>query len=325
MEQAMETAIVCLEPGKMNKLPLVTIGFMTYNHFKSGLGEAFFKAIESLISQDYPNKEILIIDDCSTDETYHHCVDYANRYPVIKLFRNEKNFGPTRNFENLLEKISGEFFLWACPDDAYASNFVSECVSKFNENGKAITVTTALRINYDNGNVWHHHYHDFLRRLPLRKIVRNVLRGRDSLGNQVHYPPVIHASLTKTKYITYLYCRDEFYGFEEAWFLNALVWGEIDYIDKVLYYRYDNSIPYQMKNPEIGVKFSDKWYFIKAGVGHLKYFMCHKGIFFNKKLRYFPLFLIFVWYRVIPDFIKRVKINLFEGFQNLKNIYRSAN
>jgi glycosyltransferase involved in cell wall biosynthesis len=291
-----------------SKNPLITIGFMTYNHFKNGQESLFTKAIESLIAQDYSNKEILICDDGSVDETYDRCIQYANRYPFIKVLRNDKNIGPLINFEKLLSNISGEYFLWACPDDSYHNNFVSECIDKFNENNKAIFVTSALRINYDNGDIKHYHYYDFLRGLPFRKMVRNVLKGIDSLGNHVHYPPVIHSSMVKTCFIPRLYCREEFYGFEEAWFLNALVWGEIDYIDKVLYFRYDNSIPYQIKNPNISKNFSDKWYFVKAAYGHIRYFLKKENICLNKKLKYIYLSFLFLFYRILPNFIKLLKI-----------------
>lgn len=42
---------------------LVSIGFLTYNN-----KDTLVRALDSLVAQDYVNKELLIFDDCSTDD-----------------------------------------------------------------------------------------------------------------------------------------------------------------------------------------------------------------------------------------------------------------
>lgn len=58
-----------------NKYPLVSIAIITYNQ-----KEYLRECIESCLSQDYPNIEIVIADDCSTDGTQAMLRDYERAY-----------------------------------------------------------------------------------------------------------------------------------------------------------------------------------------------------------------------------------------------------
>lgn len=290
--------------------PLVTIGFLTYNHQTNADPAIFIEAIESLVNQDYANKEIVIFDDFSTDGTYEICQEYAARYPFIRLFRNEKNLGVLENFEQLLSTVSGEFFLWACPDDSYAKNYLTECVTGFNKNKNAIIVATAVKTTYDNGDIQSFHYHDFYRKLPFRKLIRNALRDMDSLGNHLHYSPIIHSSLVKTRFIHQLYCREQFYVIEEAWFLNALIWGDIEYIDDLLYFRRDFSLSHDIKLPGHGAKLSEHFGFLKHILLYIKHFWFQPSIKISKKLKYVHLAFIAMKIRVYPKMKAKFKVVL---------------
>jgi glycosyltransferase involved in cell wall biosynthesis len=45
--------------------------------------------MDSLIAQDYPNLEIVIVDDCSTDKTQQILDEYADKHDFIKLHVND--------------------------------------------------------------------------------------------------------------------------------------------------------------------------------------------------------------------------------------------
>ena len=74
---------------KSGKSPLVTIGLLLYNYPSWGEREHFIKALDSLVEQDYENKEVIIIDDCSSDKIYEDCVQYAKKYPCVKVLQND--------------------------------------------------------------------------------------------------------------------------------------------------------------------------------------------------------------------------------------------
>ena len=243
-----------------------TIGLLTYNHQNSIHRDIFVRSLECLVNQDYKNKELVICDDHSTDGTYEICQKYAERYSFIKLFRNDQNLGAMMNFDKLLTNISGDIFLWACPDDCYAVNYVTACVNTFVKSNKTIMVTSAVKVLNDNGDIYHWYYHDFARNLPFRKLVRNILKCRDTMGFYIEYQSIIHASMVRVKYIPMIYCRDAFYGFEEAWFINTLIWGKLDYINSILYYRYASFVSYEIKNPEVFINFSKRFCYLVAAL-----------------------------------------------------------
>lgn len=100
--------------------PLVTVGIPTYNR-----ATFVARAIESVLSQDYPHLEILISDNCSTDSTPNVCQGFADRNPRIRFLRQARNVGATRNFVDLLEHATGDYFMWLGDDDYVDRNYIT--------------------------------------------------------------------------------------------------------------------------------------------------------------------------------------------------------
>ena len=95
-------------------LPLVSIAMATYN------GEKFLKEqIDSLLNQSYKNIEIVIVDDCSKDNTVNIVKEYQQQIANIKLLVNEKNVGVSKTFEKAIENSNGEFIALCDQDDIW--------------------------------------------------------------------------------------------------------------------------------------------------------------------------------------------------------------
>lgn len=103
--------------------PKVSIGIPVFNGAKT-----LAKTIEAAISQDYTNLEIIISDNCSTDETQAISEAFQSRDSRIKYIRQEKNYGMTSNFSKVFEYATGEFFMWAAHDDQHDPTFISKCL-----------------------------------------------------------------------------------------------------------------------------------------------------------------------------------------------------
>ncbi|ANJ67707.1 hypothetical protein A9404_10270 [Halothiobacillus diazotrophicus] len=103
--------------------PLVSIGLPVYN-------EARFieETIRSLLDQDYPNMEILISDNGSSDDTAVICKKFSQTYDFVKFHRFEVNQGSTTNFQYVLGQAEGKYFMWASGHDLWASNLISSYV-----------------------------------------------------------------------------------------------------------------------------------------------------------------------------------------------------
>lgn len=90
---------------------LVSIVLATYNG-SSTLPEA----VRSIYEQSYKNWELIIIDDCSSDDVHKALDDYAND-PRIKLYRNEKNIGLARSLNRAMELSTGKYIARMDDDD----------------------------------------------------------------------------------------------------------------------------------------------------------------------------------------------------------------
>ena len=107
---------------------LVSILIPVYNRF-----DLCDQAIQSALSQTYSNIEIIVGDNCSTDNTFDRLKDkYMNEERVI-LFRNDINVGPVFNWIECLKRAKGELvkFLWS--DDLMHPLFLEETVTAFSD------------------------------------------------------------------------------------------------------------------------------------------------------------------------------------------------
>lgn len=115
--------------------PLVSIGMPVYN------GEKYIRqALDSLLAQDYPNLELIISDNASTDGTGEICQAYAARDKRIRYHRNETNLGAVGNFNRVFELSNGEYFMWAAADDLWHPTFISRCLSVIEEDPSVVLV-----------------------------------------------------------------------------------------------------------------------------------------------------------------------------------------
>ena len=104
--------------------PLVSIGLFAYN-------EARFlrTSLDSLLAQDYPHIELIISDNCSTDETETICREYAARDSRIHYHRQTQNIGSAENSIHVLNLASGKYFMWASGHDLWSPTLISACCS----------------------------------------------------------------------------------------------------------------------------------------------------------------------------------------------------
>ena len=131
----------------MTNVPLVSIGMPVYNEDKY-----IRDSLESLISQDYGNIELIISDNGSTDETQTICQEYTKQSPLIKYYRSDENKGPIYNFNNVLKKASGKYFMWASGHDLWSHNCVSECANVLEENENVVIAFGTTSWIDENGN-----------------------------------------------------------------------------------------------------------------------------------------------------------------------------
>lgn len=103
----------------MQILPLVSVLMTAYNREKY-----IAEAIESVINQTYQNWELIIVDDCSKDNTVSIAKKYAATDNRILVYVNEKNLGDYPNRNKAASYAKGEFLMFVDSDDSIKSDAI---------------------------------------------------------------------------------------------------------------------------------------------------------------------------------------------------------
>lgn len=121
---------------KLNKIPLVSVCIPVFN------GEKYIaETIKSVLEQTYTNIEIIIQDNASTDSTWTLLQEYSRNNLNIFIQRNTRNYGMATNWNIATRHAQGEFVVLLSADDTLDRNFLTRCLTTF-ENGDADIVTT---------------------------------------------------------------------------------------------------------------------------------------------------------------------------------------
>ncbi len=135
----------------MKTYPKVSICITVYNKEKY-----IAQSIESAISQDYKNIEIVIHDNASTDGS----VDVIKKYLSdnrIKFYRDEINSGMYYSFKTALDKATGEWVTFLNSDDYWIDKtFISQVVNRACKFGDIVAVCGGYKIIYENeaNRIW---------------------------------------------------------------------------------------------------------------------------------------------------------------------------
>lgn len=119
---------------------LISVVLPVYN------GEKYLReSIESVIAQTYQNWELLILDDCSTDNSADIAIEFAKRDSRILYYKNEMNLRLPRNLNKGFSLAKGNFLTWTSDDN----RFKPEALKKMHQalvSNKAQFVFASCRI-----------------------------------------------------------------------------------------------------------------------------------------------------------------------------------
>lgn len=136
---------------------MISVALCTYN------GEKFLEEqLDSILNQTIPVDEIIVCDDCSSDNTFEILEKYRKNDARFKIYRNKKNLGTIKNFEKAISLTTGDYVFLSDQDDIWNEKKVeitkdifeqnSQCNVLFSnaqlidENNKLITSTTLFNV-----------------------------------------------------------------------------------------------------------------------------------------------------------------------------------
>ena len=115
-----------------NHLSSLSIIIPTFNS-----SQFILKALDSVFAQYHMPDEVIITDNCSTDNTLDLV---ARHYPSVKLLRNKENVGPYKNWMNGIREANSEFFILLFSDDILQSNHVATLLAAQASSGAYIVL-----------------------------------------------------------------------------------------------------------------------------------------------------------------------------------------
>lgn len=133
-DELMQPHITNLDGSRELVSSMVSVVIPTYNQ------SSFIKeTIDSVLFQDYPNLQIIVTDDGSTDGTAIIIQDYAQQYPdKVVAVVSEKNTGIPANFNRGFKQVKGEYIAWLGGDDLMLPGKISKQVNLLQQRPDAL-------------------------------------------------------------------------------------------------------------------------------------------------------------------------------------------
>lgn len=125
--------------------PLVSIVVPTYNRASLAC-----RAIESALAQTWPNVEVVVVDDGSTDDTQAALTAYASDPRVVRV-RHDRNQGATQAKNTGLDRLTGEFATILDSDDTLVPDAVDRLMREFARLGDAYGMVFANCVDATSG------------------------------------------------------------------------------------------------------------------------------------------------------------------------------
>jgi len=213
------------------KNPLVSIGIPVHNS-----QQYIQQCIDSLSKQIYQNIELIISDNASTDLTYSLCKKFTYKDKRISLYRQEKNTGPIKNFNFVLNKAKGKYFMWAAYDDIFHKTYIKKLVYEMEKHPNVVLAVSAVT-NFDDHNRKLNFY------LKFKKISKTV----DALKIYLLHPRYVGTlfyGIYRTSVIKKIKLHQDrrpyYNGLSDILTVfNVLLQGNLVYISKLLFYKRD--------------------------------------------------------------------------------------
>ena len=113
-----------MSEDKLHKKPMVSVVCATYNRAKM-VRETVLAAWNQTLRPD----EIVVSDDCSTDNTLEVLRELQKEVPILKIVESLKNSGGVPNWNQVIDASSGDIIAWCSDDDRFMPDHLEHVVS----------------------------------------------------------------------------------------------------------------------------------------------------------------------------------------------------
>ena len=156
----------------------ISVVIPTYN-----AAETIVDTVRSVANQQYPPVEILVVDDCSTDETYLKLQFLQEEIKSLIVLRTEKNFGGPAGPRNIgLERASGDYVAFLDSDDLWHPDLLS-VYSNYLEIGYSMISST--KFPFKNANIFTNNYKNISNSVKDENIKHRMITYSDLLSTNL--------------------------------------------------------------------------------------------------------------------------------------------
>jgi glycosyltransferase involved in cell wall biosynthesis len=127
--------------------PVLSVVMPNYNHAKY-----LSVSLQAIVDQSYRPLEIIVVDDCSTDNSVDVINSYIKKYPFIKCYQNAENRGVIFSSNRGLHLASGEYFYFAGADDMVLDGFFEKCMRLLIDHPEVGLCSGLVELIDENGN-----------------------------------------------------------------------------------------------------------------------------------------------------------------------------
>ncbi len=102
------------------------------------------ECIQSALDQTFADFEVVVVDNASDDGTWEICQHFALQDPRVRVFRNETNIGPVRNWLAGIGQSRGRYLKLLFSDDLIAPNAISTMLEAMQKHSADSALSTVL-------------------------------------------------------------------------------------------------------------------------------------------------------------------------------------
>lgn len=138
----------------MNRNVLTSIIIPVYN-----VENYLDQCMESVVKQSHTNLEILLVDDCSPDDSWALCVKWKDQDPRVKIFQNTRNIGSASTRNKGVEEAHGKYLFFLDSDDWLAEDAIEKLLELAEESGADVCGGTMENVNSVTKATYIDYYH----------------------------------------------------------------------------------------------------------------------------------------------------------------------
>ena len=191
-------------------MPKVSVIVPNYNH-----ANYLQQRIDSILNQTYQDFELILLDDCSTDNSRELLSEYANHPKVTYCIFNKENSGSTfKQWNKGIELAQGEYIWIAESDDWAEPEFLKELLNLISENPSVgLAYTLSKFVDFEGKVLWRENETGKFQIFSGKHYIYDKLLINNSIKNvsTVIFRKNIYKEINHTLYEEMILCGDWFF------------------------------------------------------------------------------------------------------------------